>query len=99
MIGYRDLQAFVCETSDDASLLMNRLRVDQKLKRINVVTAPRECKATDMRTPQLGKQLEKFLVKFVSDSFEAPKPIKDYLVSSKNLHKVLAKISTLGGKT
>ena len=87
VIGDRDLQAFVCEDSDDASMLMNKLRMEQRLARINVVTA-KEFPANAFLKPSLGPNLKKSLVKFVSDTFEAPKTIKDYLLSSKNLHKV-----------
>lgn len=88
LVGDRDLLAFVCEDSEDASRLMNSLRMDQGLRKINVVTADPNYPPNAFQTMTLRPQLRKFLVKFVSDTFEAPKIIKDFLLAKKNLHKV-----------
>ena len=97
LIGDRDLQAFVCEDPEDASLLMNALREEQGLRRINVVTAKQVPEGSFPKL-KLNPTLKKSLATFVSDTFEAPQAVKDFLLSTKNLHKVKIKSRPSLGK-
>ena len=84
-IGNMDLEAFVCVNERDANKLMNKLRKDQKLKRINVVQVPKEIK--NYKHPPMPSDTGKtvFLDDIVKD---CPQNVKRLLCEKKKLHMV-----------
>jgi chromosome segregation ATPase len=84
LAGKQDLEAFVCEDSQDANKLMRALRDGKKLRKINVVCSP----ATSIPHPTQELRHIPGFVSFVSDTFKAPLAVKSHLVKSKGLNKV-----------
>ena len=85
-IGGDELEAFVCEDVDDCNLLMNKLRREQRLKRINVI----HCNPStndNFRNPQdrIPRDLQ---ATFLDKVFTCPSTIKNYLCSKKKLNMI-----------
>merc|ERR1712223_1601163 len=87
VIGRNDLEAFVCEDPDDANLLMNTLRKQERLKRINVATSSPNTN-DQFRNPL--KDIPKgFKVKFLNEVLgPCPPAIKNHLCQKHKLHNI-----------
>ncbi len=86
MIGRQDMETFVCEDAADASRLMNILRKEQRLQRINVIHSPPLEKQPE--TPRVPKELESCLVEFAVDMVNCPSAVKRYLCERKRMNRV-----------
>ena len=86
MIGSDDLVTFICEDVDDTNLLMNKLRREQGLKKINVI----HCQPSTNNTYQnpLDKIPRDLHATFLDKVFTCPSTIKNYLCSKKKLNMI-----------
>ena len=81
----KDLVAFAAENADDANALMNELRNKQRL-RVNVVQV--NDAESNYRTPGHNFGPEMGFQGYVSDMFDAPAAIKNYLCKLYALHQI-----------
>lgn len=84
LIGAQDLQAFVCEDPSDANKLMNILRSEMKLGRINVITSANTNMSNCDPTPCSIQGFKGF----VSDMMDCPPAVRTYLCAKKQLNRV-----------
>jgi chromosome segregation ATPase len=81
LAGKHDLEAFLCEDPRDATSLMNALRVNNRLRKINVVQSrPESFKPPAVQLRNLDR--------FVSQMFTCPPAVKAYLCRKKKLHQI-----------
>lgn len=84
VIGHQEMETFVCEDKDDANKLMNILRREQKLRKINVVHSDPNLEHLDLRNPPISGRAT-FLDKIIVD---CPKSVMKHLCMKKHLHKI-----------
>ncbi|TRY64209.1 hypothetical protein TCAL_00493 [Tigriopus californicus] len=84
LIGAQDLQAFVCEDPSDANKLMNILRSEKKLSRINVITSSNTSTSNCEPIPCSIQGFKGF----VSDMMDCPPAVRTYLCSKKQLNRI-----------
>ena len=63
VIGWMEMEAFVCEDKDDANLLMKKLRKENNLLRINVVHSSAQMNEQFKHPTNLPKGLNKLFPK------------------------------------
>ena len=90
IIGFMEMEAFVCEDKDDANLLMKQLRKENKLHRINVVhSTPPDPKRPDEQfkhPPNLPRNIDRVFLDEILG--ECPPAIRKHLCQKKKLHLI-----------
>ncbi|XP_026695844.2 structural maintenance of chromosomes protein 5-like [Ciona intestinalis] len=91
-IAMRDLQAFVCEESEDNDLFIRELREKQNIK-INVVKAPRSngvlISSKGFQPKRQIKDLKKWgFTSYLRDLFDAPDSVMAFLCKQYRVHDV-----------
>ena len=85
-IGFMELEAFVCEEVSDMNLLIKKLRVENKLHRINVIHSTPEMKEQFKHPPNLPRGIDRvFLDEVLGD---CPPAIRKHLCQKKKLHLI-----------
>ena len=89
LVSRSELETFVCEDAGDASRLMNTLRKNLRLRRINVLHSPADLSVPLEQPPSnLPRELVDSLVEYVADMMDCPPAVRNYLCFKKNLHRI-----------
>ncbi|CAH0715060.1 unnamed protein product, partial [Brenthis ino] len=84
-VPYRDLTAFSFEDSNDMEKFLRIVRSDKGLKRVNVCKVSSD---TNLHSPPIDNIRRYGFSRYLSDTFEAPHALKQYLCALYGVHRV-----------